>query len=85
MRSILLALRDAAKTCSDAALRQHLKDLADEMSGHLTRMTACPCAPTMQDVNGCFVRAANALKLHHLGPDTPQGGSLPLTQEQLAA
>lgn len=85
MKSILLSLRNAAMVCSDATLSQHLKDLADEMNGHLCRMTTCPCASTMQDVNGCFARVANALKLHHVGPDAPSGGSMPLTQEQLAA
>jgi hypothetical protein len=84
MKSILLVLRDAAKNCADEHLRQHLRDLADEMNGYLCRMTATPCADTMQQVNGCFARAMVALPMAQM-PAPPQGGAMPITEEQKAA
>jgi hypothetical protein len=82
MKSILLELRDAAKSCSSPTLRQALKDLADEMSGYLSQMTSTPCGPTMQQVNGCFARADTALKLFNT-PSPPPKTAVPM--ERMAA
>jgi hypothetical protein len=85
MISILLQLRTAAMNCSDKVLTDHLRALADEMSGHLSDASWTPCGTNMMYVNGCFARASMALASALTGPPAPQGGAVTLTEIQKAA
>ena len=71
--SILLTLRTAAMNCTDTMLTERLRIIADEMSGHLTLFCRQPNASNIIDVNGCWARAEQLLKLVNLISPPPSG------------
>jgi hypothetical protein len=87
MKSILLSLRECAKTATDANVANNLRALADELTGHVAMLYRTPCVANMQYTNGCFTRCALALEAFHI-PQAPTPGTpiaTELTPMQLAA
>lgn len=76
--SILLDLRTAAMNCTDTHLKEQLRIIADEMSGHLTLFCRQPSSSNIIDVNGCWARADALLKLVPVISPPPTGTSMAL-------
>ena len=74
--TFLLELRTVANACTDELKRYLLKTIADELAGRIAVLYNDPTTEHMQQLNGCWVRAAALLKTAVINDDPPRGGHL---------
>ena len=68
-KSILLALRDAAKIERDANIRNQMKATADSLDVEIRNLCRTPTPAVMRRINGEWVLAIHYLSIAKGGPD----------------
>lgn len=86
-QSFLLTLRNAAKACPDALLRELAYDVANQLSVAITALSVRASPDNMRRVNSSWAIAHLTLnQLTTSGDDNSRGGAMPVPQaERMAA